>query len=152
MPWRPRPTPRIGIAPSGRKWPFTPPARAISSTPTPAPAAEERADGDGELDVSGAREPSHRASVRPALDALELVDDLAGANLRGAGERPGRERGGEGVHRAETGLERPGDLAGQVHDVAEALRLHQPLDLDRADPRHAADVVAAQVHQHGVLG
>ena len=36
--------------------------------------------------------------------------------------------------------------------MAEPLRLHQPLDLHRADARHAANVVAPQIDQHGVLG
>ena len=43
-------------------------------------------------------------------------------------------------------------MACHVHDVGEALHLHEPVDLDRAPGSHAAEVVAAQIHQHDVLG
>ncbi len=51
-----------------------------------------------------------------------------------------------------SGAEPAVDLADEVHDVAEALDGAQDRDGHGAGLRHAADVVARQVHEHGVLG
>ncbi len=47
--------------------------------------------------------------------------------------------------------ESPGDLRGEVHDVAVALDHHPLLDHLGAEAHHAADVVAREVDQHHVL-
>src|SRR5205085_89419 len=119
MLWWPRQTPRMGIARARLGYPFRPQARAISSRQTPASfgaapgarrreepplPAEERPDGDRQLDVARSREPAYGAAVRAALHAFELVDDLQRADLRRSGERPRRERRRERVHRGEPGL------------------------------------------------
>ena len=48
--------------------------------------------------------------------------------------------------------QRPGDRRLQVHDVAVAADLHELHHLDRARPADPAQVVAAEVDQHHVLG
>ena len=50
------------------------------------------------------------------------------------------------------GGELAGDVAHDVHDVGVVLDLHQLVDADRTRRRDAAQVVAAQVHEHDVLG
>ena len=50
----------------------------------------DRADVDAGVEVAGVAEVADRAAVAAALDRLELVDDLHRADLRRAGERPGR--------------------------------------------------------------
>ena len=45
-----------------------------------------------------------------------------------------------------------GDVAHDVHDVAVVLDLHELVDADRPRRRDAAQVVAAQVDEHDVLG
>ena len=39
-----------------------------------------------------------------------------------------------------------------MHDVGEAFHFHEPLHVDRAGAGYAPEVVAAQIHQHDVLG
>ena len=56
------------------------------------------------------------------------------------------------VDRADLGPQRPGDLADDVDHVAVGLDLHQPLDVHGAVLAHAAEVVAAEVDEHHVLG
>ncbi len=117
-----------------------------------APAGDERADGDAHLHVAAAVEVAHRAGVGPAPGGLELVDDLHGPHLGGAGHGPGREPGPQHVQRAQPGGEPPADLGDEVHDVGVPLHRAQRGDLHRADRRDAPDVVAAQVDEHHVLG
>ena len=50
------------------------------------------------------------------------------------------------------GLQLADDVGHDVHDVRVALDLHQPRHADRARLGDAADVVAAEVDQHDVLG
>ena len=83
---------------------------------------------------------------------LELVDDLHRPDLRRARQRPGRKRRAEHVHRAEPLAQRPGDAADDVEDVAVGLDDHQLVDLDRPVLADPAEVVAAEVDEHHVLG
>jgi hypothetical protein len=58
----------------------------------------------------------------------------------------------QGVERGHPGRKLARDVGGDVHHVAVALDGHHVAELDRARLGHPADVVAAQVHQHDVLG
>ena len=49
-------------------------------------------------------------------------------------------------------LQLPGDLGDEVRDVREPLRLEEALDLHRAGPADAREVVPAEVDEHHVLG
>ena len=69
-----------------------------------------------------------------------------------AGERPRREGRGEGVERVLPLLELPHHRAHDVGHVAVVLDLHQLRHLHAAEAAHAAEVVAAEVHEHEVLG
>ena len=70
----------------------------------------------------------------------------------GSREGAGGEAGAEGVDGFEFRLELAFERAHQVHHVAVAFDEHEVLDLDAAEFGDAADVVAAEVDQHDVLG
>ncbi len=117
------------------------------------PALEQdAADGDAEVQVAREVEVAHRAGVEAAPRGLELVDDLHGAHLRRA--RHGAR--GEARHQRVEPIAVLGQLAldhrHQVHHVRVALERHERRDPHGAVVAHAADVVAAQVHEHHVLG
>ena len=69
-----------------------------------------------------------------------------------AGEGAGGKRRAQHVHRADPLAQRARDLADDVEDVRVGLDHHQLVDLDRAVLADAAEVVAAEVDQHHVLG
>ena len=69
-----------------------------------------------------------------------------------AGQRAGREDRAKRIERVELGSQAPFDVADQVEDVAVALDLHVLADGHRPGPGHPAQVVAAEVDQHDVLG
>ena len=56
------------------------------------------------------------------------------------------------VHRADLGAQRPATDGDDVHDVRVGLDGHERVDLDRAVLADAAEVVAAEVDEHHVLG
>ena len=74
-----------------------------------------------------------------------------GPSGRRTGCRPGR-RERSASRASQLGLQAALDVADQVEDVAVALDLHVLGDPHRARPGHPAEVVAAQVDQHHVLG
>ena len=69
-----------------------------------------------------------------------------------AGDGAGREAGGERVERVVARVESALDVRDDVHHVAVALEEELVGHLDRADRGDAADVVAAEIEQHQVLG
>ena len=112
---------------------------------------EGAADGDGALDV-GRREVADRPAVRAAALALQLRDGLHGAHLRGAAHRSRREDGANGIEGVQAVGKPAVDLGDEMHHVRVALDVAQRGDLDGGRRRDAADVVARQVDEHGVLG
>ena len=66
-------------------------------------ADEHGADGDGGVEVAGEVDVADDAGVGPALDRLELVDDLHGPHLRRAAHRARRQRGPQHVDGPEAG-------------------------------------------------
>ena len=113
---------------------------------------DDGADVDRGVELAGVGEVADRAAVAAALDRLELVDDLHRADLRRARERARRERRAQRVHRADAVAQAPGDGADDVHDVRVVLDRHQRLDRHAAVLADAAEVVAAEVDEHHVLG
>mmetsp|Transcript_13345 Transcript_13345/g.56403 ORF Transcript_13345/g.56403 Transcript_13345/m.56403 type:complete len:538 (-) Transcript_13345:220-1833(-) len=101
-----------------------------------------------------AREPhvSDAAAVRAASGRLEVVDDLHRAHLGRAAHRARRKRRAEHVPGPELVQEGSGHRRRDVHDVRVPLNLHQLFHLDGSSLADPPDVVAAQVHQHDVLG
>ena len=80
------------------------------------------------------------------------MDQLHSPNLGSATDRTGGEGGHQQVpHRFALGQQTL-HLAHDVHHVGVALDHHQLAHLDGARLADAAQVVAAQIHQHHVLG
>src|SRR3954464_3618331 len=77
---------------------------------------DDGADRDREVGGAAEAEPADRAGVDAAGGALEPVEDLGGAGLRGAGHRAGREAGADGVEGACVGAEATPDLGDELVD------------------------------------
>ena len=118
----------------------------------PAVLDDDGADVDRGVEVAVPGEVADRAAVGAALDRLQLVDDLHRPHLRRPGQRPRRQRRAQHVHRADPLAQSARDLADDVEDVGVGLDDHQLVDRDRAVLADPAEVVAAEVDQHHVLG
>src|SRR4029077_3460827 len=90
--------------------------------------------------------------VDAAARGFEFVDDLHGADFGRAGDGSGRETGGESVEAIDVGAQPPVQAGDQVHDMRIALDKFEALDLHGAVFADAAEVIAAEVHQHDVFG
>jgi hypothetical protein len=111
----------------------------------------EGADGDVELEPGDAAAVADRPGVDLPGRRLQLTDDLQGADLRGAGDRPGRERRADQLRVAGSGLQGAVHVGDQVPHAGVGLRAQQRGYCHaawRADP---AEVVAHQVDDHHVL-
>ena len=107
---------------------------------------------DAEIEIAGKVEIADGAAVEPAPRRLEPADDLHRANLRRAGQRAGRERRDERVEPVAVLGELALDARHEMHHVRVALERHELRHADAADLGDAADVVAAEVDEHDVLG
>ena len=113
---------------------------------------EGGADDDAGVHLPCAVQVTHGAAVAAATLAFHHADKLAGAQLGGTGQGAHVHAGLVGVQGVKVGAKgahHPGD---QVHDVAVAIHFQQILDVAGAGGGDAGDVVAAQIHQHQVLG
>ena len=93
-----------------------------------------------------------RTAVNSATRGLELVDDFHGSHLGRAGKRAGRKASHQGVEAIDVRAQLSRQARREMHHVRIALDEHQPLHLHRAVLAHAAEIVAAQVDEHDVLG
>ena len=112
----------------------------------------DRANSNGCLHVAAEAEIAQRPGVGAALILLQFGDDLHGPDLGGAGHRPGGESGADRVEAVPVRAHPALDMGDHVHDVTVALHLHQLRHPYRPRQRHPADIVAAEVQEHGVLG
>src|SRR5512135_3786400 len=122
--------------------------------PEPGPSALELdgPDGDARLEVSGRVDRSHGPSVDTPVLSLQLAQDLHGADL---GRTADGARGEGAPERVEGGLVGPEvalDFGREVHDVGKSLHGPAYRNTHRSELANAAQVVAGQVHEHGVLG
>ena len=113
---------------------------------------DDGADVDAGVEIAGVADPADRAAVAAALDRLELVDDLHRADLGRARQRARRQHRAQRVERADVRTQATDHRRDDVHHVAVVLDGHELLDLDAAVLAHPAEVVAAEVDQHHVLG
>src|SRR5690606_19508279 len=110
------------------------------------------ADGDGGIHVAVPGQVADRTRVDAALDRLQFVDDLHGADLRRAADRAGREGRPQHVLRAHAVFEHAVVVGDVVHHVRIAFDDHLLGELHRTGLGDAADVVTAEIDQHQVLG
>ena len=118
----------------------------------PAAAHQDRPDVDAGIEISGVAEITDGTGVRPSAQRLELIDDLHSPHFGRARDRPCREDGAQGVHRPHPGLQLARHRRDHMHHVAVSLHVHEAFHPDRARPADPAEVVAAEVDQHQVLG
>ncbi len=110
------------------------------------------ADGDGQVHVAVEAEITDRAGIDAALGRLQFVDDFHGPHLGRAAHRAGRESRLQHRDRIQPGLQLAFDVGDDVHHMRIALDDHVLGDLHAADLATRPDIVAAEVHQHHVLG
>ena len=113
---------------------------------------DDGADRDAEVEIAREVEIADRARVDAAARRLERGDDLHRPDL-------GRPRHGtrrKARHQRVQPIRIVGQLSlddrGEVHDVREALEGHELRHPDGAVLADAAHVVAAEIHEHHVLG
>ena len=124
---------------------------AAGAEPDPARRELEGADRDVELEARDRGAVADRAGVDLARRRLQLVDDLEGAHLRGAGDRAGREGRPDQVAVGGAGAERAADRGDEVPDPRVRLGAEQAGHGDAAGDADPAEVVAYQVDDHHVL-
>ena len=107
---------------------------------------------DTGIEVTGGRNIANGAGIYAAPVRLELVDDLHGADFRCAGDSASRESGDHRVDSVEAGPDFALYLRGDMHHMAVILDLVIRFHPHRPRFRYAADIVAAKVQQHQVLG
>ena len=107
---------------------------------------------DAAIDGAVGSEVADAAGIGSARLGFELCDDLAGANLRGAGDGAGGKTGEEGVERVLGRIEPADHVADDVHHVAVALDGETGGNLHAVGGGDPADVIAAEVEQHQMLG
>ncbi len=107
---------------------------------------------DASVHFAPGAEIADAAGIDAALVLLQFVDDLHCADFRRAGHGARRKARGERGDRIDVIAQLALDVRDDVHDVAVALDEEAVGHFDRADLRDAADVVAAKVEEHEMLG
>ena len=88
----------------------------------------------------------------PRFLLFQFVDDLHRAHFGRAGHRAGRKAGHQRIERIAALGEIAFDIRDDMHHLAIALDEEFIGDIDAADLRDAADIVAAEIEQHQMLG
>ena len=114
---------------------------------------DDRSQGDAGIHVAGEVDVADGTGVRAAAIRFELVDDFHRFALwerpkpcRPAGRQP------RPSNESQSSRSSPQTVRGNVHDVAVTLDHHHVRDFDRVVLGDAADVVAAEVDEHHMLG
>ena len=117
------------------------------------PRHDDRADRDAEVEVAGEVEIADGAGVEPAARRLELPDDLHRPHLRRARHGAGRKARHERVE--PIAIRRPACPSTIDARCITCEKRSSPMNCGtRTDPvlADAADVVAAEIDEHDVLG
>src|SRR4051812_14387413 len=111
------------------------------------------ADRDCEIhSFDGGRDIPDSAAVWAAPFRLHLIDDFHRANFRCTGERARGEAGAKGIHGGQAFAKLAVDLAHEMQHVRVSLDDHQLTHVNRSIACYTADVVAAKVDEHEMLG
>src|SRR5262249_43371755 len=110
------------------------------------------AESDAGIEIAGEVEIENAAGVDAAARAFDLFDDFHGADVGGAGDGASRKTRHERVEAIDVFAEPAAQRRHDVHHVREALDGHELLDLDAAVFADAAEIIAAEVDEHDVLG
>src|SRR5207302_1127285 len=90
--------------------------------------------------------------VKAARPRLEPRDELHGPDLGSTTDRARGKRSRQGFPRGPAFLEPAFDLADQMHHVRVPADAHENVHLHRARRADPAEVVAAQIDEHEMLG
>src|SRR5215207_6546579 len=92
------------------------------------------------------------AGIEAALVLLQLVDDLHRPDLRRTRDRAGGKARSQRIEGVMAGPDLSLDVGDDMHHMAVALDEKLVRDAHRPDGSDTADIVAAEVEQHEVLG
>lgn len=112
---------------------------------------DQRADGDARVHIAREVEVADGAGVDSPAVGLEGGDELACADLRRAGDGPGRETRAQSIEGVETRCQLRVYVGDDVHDVGVSLDMERVVHGDGADGADAAKVVASEVDEHSVF-
>src|SRR5579872_3577827 len=107
---------------------------------------------DAGVHLAGGAEIADAAGIDAALVLLQFVYDLHRPYLRRAGDGAGGKAGGERCDDVGARIEYAFDMRNDMHHMAVALDEETIRHFDRTDLGDAADVVAAKIEQHEMLG
>jgi hypothetical protein len=107
---------------------------------------------DAGIHFARCRKVTDAAGVEAALFLFKFVDDLHRAHLRRSGHRSGGKAGYQGIERVPIAREFALDIRYDVHHVAVAFDEKLIRDIDGTNGGNAADIVAAEIEKHQVLG
>src|SRR5581483_4710308 len=113
---------------------------------------EHGTDRDAGIKIAGEVGVEHCSAIGATAGGLELFDDLHGPYLGRTAQGAGREAGAQGIHRAQIGTKTAFDRTHDVHHVRVAFDEHELVDLHTAELTDAADIIAAKIDEHHVLG
>jgi hypothetical protein len=120
--------------------------------PRLAVADSDGANRDAEVEIAGEVDVADRAGVNVPPGRLELGEDLALRESWEPPKRAGRETGDQRIEMVLILGERAVHRRHQVHDVRVALEPHVLRHADGAVLADTAEIVAAEIDEHHVLG
>src|SRR5260370_1823046 len=94
----------------------------------------------------------HAAGIDAAAGAFKLFDNFHGADLGRAGNGASGKASHQRVQAIHIFAETTAQCGDDVHDVGKTLDGHELLDFDGAVIADAAEIVAAEIDEHDVLG
>src|SRR6266851_2801778 len=107
---------------------------------------------DAGVQITSKIHVQHAAGIDAAAGALQFFDDFHGADLGRAGDSAGGKASHQRVQAIHIFAETATQSGDDVHDVGETLDGHELLDFDGAVIADAAEIVAAEIDKHDVLG
>src|SRR5712692_3713699 len=107
---------------------------------------------DAGVQITSKIHVQHAAGIDAAAGAFKLFDNFHGADLGRAGDGAGGKASHQRVQAIHIFAETAAQCGDDVHDVGKTFDGHELLDLDGAVIADAAEIVAAEIDKHDVLG
>src|SRR5205814_6458283 len=107
---------------------------------------------DAGIEIARKIEIENSAGINAAAGSFEFFDNFHSADFRRAGNGACREAGHQRIETIDVFAQSAAQAGNEMHDVRVALDGHQLFHSHAAIFANAAKVVAAQVHEHDVLG
>src|SRR6266849_7029001 len=107
---------------------------------------------DAGVQITSKIQVQHASGIDAAAGTLQLFDNFHGAHFGRTGDGAGREAGHERVKAIHIFAQATAQAGNDVHDVGKTLDDHELLDFDGAVVADTAEIVAAEIDEHDVLG